>query len=298
MKNTTRVKYKDNRVAYTFLAPTIIIFITLVAVPLLASLLLSFTKWNFLSGLKGIKILGLNNYKQLLRDTYFISAIKNTFVYTITTVPLSILISLILAHILNGKIYMKKILRLAFMIPYFCSAVAVAVVFKMLFREDGPINMILLNWFHVQDLPKWFADSSINKIPIIFFVIWSSIGFGLIIYTAALQGISQSLYEAADIDGATSWKKFINITVPLISPTTFYLVIVRLIAVFKIFTSINVMTYSQVTKANTSIVSRIYEEAFFNYNFGYASAEAMVLFLMIMGVTLVNFVGQKKWVHY
>lgn len=294
----TNTKYRDNRTAYLFLAPTLIIFVALVLLPLLASLLLSFTKWNFLSGLSGIQFLGLGNYKKLFQDDHFTSALKNTLVYTVTTVPITLVVSLILAYVLNGKIYFQKAMRLAFFIPYVCSAVAVAVVFKMLLREDGPINMVLQNVFAMQNLPRWFSDSSINKIPIIAFVIWTSIGYGLIVYTAALQNVSPSLYEAADIDGASSWTQFVKITIPLISPTTFYLLIVRLIAVFKIFTSINVMTYSQATKANTSVVIRIYEEAFSNYNFGYASAEAVILFLMIMAVTLFNFSGQKRWVHY
>ena len=265
---------------------------------MLSSFALSFTKWNFISGLSGIKFVGFDNFIKLANDTYFLSAIKNTVIYTITTVPITIVIALGLAYILNGNIYMKKTLRMAFFIPYVCSSVAVAVVFKMLFREDGPTNMVLKYIFMFEDLPRWFSDGSINKIPIILFVIWTSIGYGLIIYMAALQNISSSLYEAADIDGANSWKVFTKITVPLISPTTFYLLIIRLIAVFKLFTSINVMTYSQITKDNTSIVSRVVEEAFTHYNFGYASAESLILFIIIMAITIFNFIGQKKWVHY
>lgn len=291
-------KYRDNKTAYAFLAPTLVIFVALVLLPLVASVLLSFTKWNFLSGLSGIKFVWLDNYKKLFHDSHFISALKNTLVYAVTTVPITIIVSLVLAYHLNNKIYGRKFLTLAFFIPYVSSAVAVAVVFKKLFREDGPINMILLNLFNLEELPRWFSDSDINKIPIILFVIWTSIGYGLIIYMAALKNVPMSLYEAASIDGASEWKRFVKITIPMISPTTFYLLIVRLIAVFKIFTSINVMTYSQATKANTSIVVRIYEAAFSNYNFGYASAEAVVLFVMIMIVTVFNFVGQKRWVHY
>ena len=290
-------KKQDTVSAYLFLSPTLIVFTGLVLVPLVASLLLSFTKWNFLSGLKGIQFIGIKNYLDLLNDERFLSAIKNTIVYTVITVPITVVTSLLLAQLLDTKIYGRKILRLAFFIPYICSAVAVATVFKMLFREDGPINMVLKNVFAMSDLPMWFADSSINKIPIIIFVIWTSIGYGMIIYSAALQGVPQSLYEAAELDGANAWTRFTKITVPMISPTTFYLVIVRMIAVFKIFTSINVMTYSQTTYANTSIVTQIYDSAFYNYKFGYASAEAVILFIIIMSITILNFVGEKKWVH-
>lgn len=199
---------------------------------------------------------------------------------------------------MNEKIYGKKFLRLCFFIPYVSNAVALAAVFKVLFRENGPINMFCQYVLRMEELPRWFADSSLNKIPIILFLIWTSIGYELVVYMAAIQNISPSLYEAAEIDGANSFTKFIKITVPLISPTTFYLVIVRLIATFKLFTAVNIMTFGTPARANTTIVTRIYEEAFNNYKFGYASAEAWVLVLIILAITALQFWGQKKWVHY
>ena len=291
-------KYKDNLTAFTFLLPTNVIFITLVVVPIWFSAFLSFTDWNFLSGLSGIKWVGLSNFKKLLADRTFVQAVKNTFIYTIATVPVSIFIALVLAYVLNEKIYGKKFLRLCFFIPYVSNAVALAAVFKVLFRENGPINMFCQYVLRMEELPRWFADSSLNKIPIILFLIWTSIGYELVVYMAAIQNISPSLYEAAEIDGANSFTKFIKITVPLISPTTFYLVIVRLIATFKLFTAVNIMTFGTPARANTTIVTRIYEEAFNNYKFGYASAEAWVLVLIILAITALQFWGQKKWVHY
>lgn len=299
MKNTKiKRRYKDNLTAYAFLTPTLIIFFTLVLFPIVFSAFLSFTEWNFLSGLNGIKWVGLQNFKRLLADKTFMHAVKNTFVYTIATVPVSICIALILAYILNSKVYAKSLLRLCFFVPYISSAVALAAVFKVMFRENGPINMILQNVFMMEELPRWFADSSLNKIPIIVFLIWTSIGYELVIYMAAIQNISPSLLESAELDGAGSFKQFTKITVPLISPTTFYLVIVRLIETFKLFTAVNIMTFGTPARANTTIVTRVYEEAFYNYKFGYASAEAWVLVAIILLITVVQFWGQKKWVHY
>lgn len=213
--------------------------------------------------------------------------------------PISIAIALVLAYVLNSdRVYGKKILRLCFFIPYISSAVALAAVFKAMFRENGAINMILTEIFGMSHGLSWFSDFSLNKIPIIIFVIWSHIGFELIVYMAALQNVPKSLYEAADLDGASSFKKFWNITFPMISPTTFYLVIVQFITCFKIFTAINVMNYGDTAYSNTSIVVEVYENAFTNYKFGYASAEALVLFAIIILVTAINFWGQKKWVHY
>ncbi len=293
-----KYKYNDNLTAAAFLTPTIIVFFVFVLLPIIFSAVLSFTEWNFLSGLQGIKWVGLKNFRKLFTDKTFHYAVVNTFVYTIATVPLSIIFSLVLAYILNSKVYVKKLLRLCFFIPYISSAVALAAVFKIMFREQGPINMILQNVFAMETLPKWFADSNLNKIPIIVFLIWTSIGYELVIYMAAIQNISPSLTEAAELDGAGSLKRFTKIIVPLISPTTFYLVVVRLIETFKLFTAVNIMTFGTPAKANTTIVTRIYEEAFYNYKFGYASAEAWVLVVIILLITLFQFWGQKKWVHY
>lgn len=292
-------KTKETLVGYVFVAPALIVFIVLIAFPLIASVGLSFTEWNFLSGIKNIKWVGLGNFKDLLHDKRFIWGVKNTFIYALTAVPISIIFSLIIAHVLNtDKVYAKKVFRLCFFIPYISSAVALAAVFKAMFRENGAVNMILTEIFGMSQGLQWFSDFSLNKIPIIIFVIWSHIGFELIVYMAALQNVPKHLYEAAELDGASGFTKFWNITIPMISPTTFYLVIVQLITCFKIFTAINVMNYGDTAYSNTSIVVEVYENAFTNYKFGYASAEALVLFAIIIVITAINFWGQKKWVHY
>lgn len=291
-------KKKENLTAYAFLSPTILTFVIFIAFPVCFSLYLSFADWNFLSGIDGIKWVGLRNFTKLLADRTFRYAIQNTIIYTIATVPVSIAIAMMLAYLLNGKLYFKKTLRTFFFIPYISNAVALAAVFKVLFRENGPINMVLMNVGHLENVPRWFVDSNINKIPIIVFLVWTAIGYELVIYMAALQNIPTSYYEAAEIDGANSLHKFMNITLPLLSPTTFYLMIVRFIATFKLFTAVQIMTFGTPARSNTSIVTRIYEDAFSSYKFGYASAEALILFAIILLITLINFWGQKKWVHY
>ena len=291
-------KRNETLVGYAFVAPALIVFVALVAFPLLFSIFLSFTEWNFLSGWDNIKFAGLNNFRKLLADNGFRWGLKNTFIYTAAVVPASIIIALVLAYLLNDKVYTKKTLRLCFFIPYISNAVALAAVFKAMFREDGVINYILMRFFGMQEAIRWFTNSQFNKIPIIIFVIWVQIGFELIIYMAALQNVPRELYEAAELDGAMPWKKFWRITFPLISPTTFYLVVVQLIAVFKIFSAIDVMNFGQTAYSNTSIVVEIYKNAFQHYNFGYASAESLVLLVIIIIATAINFIGQKKWVHY
>ncbi len=292
-----RLKQKENLVGYAFVMPALVVFLVLVAFPFIFSIFLSFTNWNFLSGFKGIKWVGLENFKDLATDRTYAMALKNTLVYAVATVPTTILISLILAYMLNNKVYLKKTLRFAFFIPYISSAVALAAVFKFMFREDGVVNLLFRS-LGFSNLPNWMADTRFNKIPIILLLVWTAIGYELIIYMAALQNIPRELYEAADLDGATGAKQFIKITFPMISPTTFYLLVVRLIAAFKVFSAINIMTLGTAARANASMVTEIYGNAFNGYKFGYASAEAVVLFAIILGITLLNFWGQKKWVHY
>lgn len=291
-------KRKENLIGYAFISPALITFIVLAAFPLLFSIFLSFTKWNFLSGWDNIKFVGLKNFTDMMSDNRFICGVKNTIIYTVSIVPLSIIIALVLAYLLNDKVYLKKTFRMCFFIPYISSSVALAAVFKLLFRENGVINHVLMNVFGMKEAILWFSDPKYAKLPIILFVMWVQIGFELIIYMAALQNVPSELYEAAELDGVTPWQKFCKITFPLISPTTFYLLVVQLIAVFKIFNAIDIMCLGDSAFYNASLVVEIYNSAFKNYNFGYASAEALVLMAFIIVLTIINFVLQKKWVHY
>lgn len=290
-------KVKQALTGYAFLAPALIIFVTLVALPILMSLGLAFTKWNFFSGLDGLKFVGLDNFKKMFTsDRSFKTALVNTVIYCITTVPTTIFLALILAHLVNGKVYCQKFFRLAFFIPYISNLVALGAVFKFLFRSDGPINQVLVK-LGMEPL-DWLVSSSLNKIPIICVMIYSGIGFCLIVYIAAMKNVSKELYEAAAIDGASPVRQFFSVTVPMISPTTFYLLVVRLINAFQVFAVINIIADGGKSSGSVSMVVLIYEEAFKNYNFGYASAEAWILVLFILIITLINFRAQKKWVHY
>lgn len=289
-------KKKEALAGWLFLAPALVVFLALVIIPIIMSFLLSFADWNFLSGRGGLKWCGLDNFEKLFTvDRKFIMALTNTLLYAVITAPVSILIALILAYLLNNKVYFKKFNRMCFFIPYISSMVALTAVFRFLFRSDGPINAILMQIFHITEVPNWLTSTELSKVPITCVIIYAGVGFSLIVYMAALQNVPQELYEAATIDGANGFVQFFKITFPLISPTTFYLCIVRLIAAFKIFTAINVMGMADTAP---SLVSEVYSNAFVSYDFGYASAESWVLVAIILIVTLVQFWGQKKWVHY
>ena len=289
-------KKKEAVAGWLFMTPALFIFLTLVLIPVISSIILSFTKWNFLSGFSGIEFTGVNNFIKLFtKDRKFKKALVNTVIYAITIAPTTVALSLFLAHMLNTKVYLKKFLRMCFFIPYISSMVALAAVFRYMFRTDGPVNLILGKVFGKDPVPNWMIDGSLCRIPVILVMIYAGIGFCVIVYMAALQAVPSELYEAAQIDGASAVRSFFKITLPLVSSTTFYLLIVRLIAAFKIFTAVNVMDSNG---GAVSVVEIIYDEAFGKYNFGYASAASWVLVAIILLVTLLQMWGQKKWVHY
>lgn len=299
-----RNQIKENLTGYAFVSPALIAYLLLIAFPFFLTLILSFTEFNFLKVRslaklgKYIDFVGLDNFRDIFSDRKFMQSIANTFVYAISTVPASVVLGLLLAYVLNGKVYMKKLLRLAFFIPYISSIVALGAVFKFLFREDGLVNAFLARIGWIAEPIKWTVDPRVTKVPIILLVIWTSLGYVLIIYMAALQNVPRSLYEAATIDGASGFQQFLKITLPMVSPTTFYLLTVRMIAIFKIFGSVNVFTMGSSITSNTSIVQEIYSTAFSSYQHGYASAQSVFLLIIILFFTAINFVGQKKWVHY
>lgn len=289
-------KKKEAMAGWLFMSPALIVFITLVVIPTIASFLLSFTEWNFLSGFGGIKFVGFDNFVRLFtRDRKFKRALVNTFIYAFTTVPITICLSLLMAYMLNTKVYFKKFFRMCLFIPYISSMVALAAVFKFLFSEQGPINAVLKGVFGMDPAPAWITDSTLCRVPVISVMVYAGVGYCLIVYMAALQNVPKELYNAAAIDGAGPIKMFFKITLPLISPTTFYLLIVRLIGAFKIFTAVNIMGFGGNSR---SIVKIVYDTAFGSYSFGYASAASWVLVAIILAITLIQMWGQKKWVHY
>ena len=213
-------KKNDTIAGWLFLAPALIIFAILVVFPIIMSLLLSFTEWNFLSGFEGIEWKGLANFERLFtRDRKFMMALKNTVFYAFTTAPISIVIGLLFAFMLNDKVYLRKLNRMFFFIPYICSMVALAAVFRFLFRVDGPINAIFARTLGMDPIP-WLNKTAYNKIPVVCVMIYAAVGYNLIVYMAALQNVPRELYEAATVEGAGPFMRFIKVTVPLMSPTT------------------------------------------------------------------------------
>ncbi|MGG1638835.1 sugar ABC transporter permease [Paenibacillus sp. FSL K6-3182] len=279
---------KEALIGWLFLAPEIIGMLLLNVFALGFSLYLSFTSWDLLSGIGGIKFNGIDNYIKMFHDPTIIKALKNNLLYTVLTVPVPIAISLVLAVLIHNKVFWKDYFKVVFFIPYISSIIAVAAVWSALFHPSlGPINQFLMD-LGISNPPKWLVDPKTSLIAIAIITSWAGLGYTIIIYLAGLTSISNELYEAADIDGATSMTKFLKITVPLLRPTTFFLFITMLIGSFKVFDIISYLTAGGPDNSSTVIVFRIYEEGFVNYNMGYAASISWLLFAIIAVITAVT----------
>ncbi len=288
-------KVRRTLVAYSFIAPNFIGFCVFTLIPIIFAFALAFLKWD---GSNPIEFAGFSNFAKLVDDTFFKAALKNTIIYCLGTVPLTMIASLALAVLLNQKVIGRGIFRTLSFFPYVASLVAVTAVWKMLFHPSkGPINSILYNVFNLTELPQWFSGSLV-LLSMILFSVWKYMGYYMVIYLAGLQGIPSELYEAAALDGAGAWGKFRYITWPQLSATTFFVVVMLTINCFKIY-DIAVMLAgaggsSDLTESSTVLVYYIYQKAFINWDLGYSSALAMVLFVLVLGVTIIQFYGQSR----
>ena len=288
---------KETITGYMFVAPMLTGVTLLTILPIVASFLLSFTEWNFLLGFKKIEFVGLTNFEKLLADDAFWKSFKNNLIF-ILVVPVTLAVSLFLAVVINRYVYFKNFFKIVYFMPYISSVVAVAIVWQVLFHPSyGPVNQFLLS-IGVENPPKWIADIHFALPSVMMITVWINIGYNMIIYIAGLQSIPADLYEAADIDGARPWQKFRYITLPMLSPTTFFLLITGIIGTFKVFDLIQVLTKGGPARSTSVVVFYLYETAFVNLKMSYASTMALFLFLAIFAITLVQWWGQRKWVNY
>lgn len=262
---------------------------------------MSFTNWNSLSI---PDFTGAANYLKLLKDANIGIELRNTLLYTLGTVPITLILAVLIANALNQRIPCRGLFRTAYFLPVVTMQVAVAMVWRwMLNSEFGIVNQALA-LFGITG-PMWLGDTRFIMFAVIMVTVWNKLGYNTIILLAGLQGISDSYYEAADIEGASSWKKFTKITLPLLSPSIFFVAITLTMDALKAFDIIYVFTgsgadssSSPMLKAIRTMVYGIYENGFINMKMGYACAEAVILFLIIMAITAFQFYMQKKWVYY
>jgi multiple sugar transport system permease protein len=287
--------------AYLFLLPSLIGFAFFVLVPIVGAFVLSFFKWNLISP---AEFVGVDNYKQLLfQDAVFRKVLGNTFFYALAIVPLQLILGLMMAVALNQGIRGLELYRLIYFMPVITNIVAVAIVFQWLLNRDfGVANAWVwqladATGWHIAP-PDWLNSSFWAKPAVIILTLWKNIGFTMVIYLAALQGVPESLYDAAKVDGATGGQRFRFVTIPMVSATTFFLVVIQMIGAFQLFAEPFVMTRGGPAQASLTIVMYIYQNAFEFGRMGKATALAWILFAIIFVFTLIQTRLQRRWVHY
>lgn len=276
-----------------FLLPNFVGFLIFTALPVVMGFYISLTDY---SGFGEMNFTGLSNYAKMFSDSSFRIALKNNLFYTLTTVPLTLLFSLLLALMLHKKLYGGHVFQTLYFFPNLTSMVAIGCVWLQLFEsKNGPVNQLLRN-IGISNPPKWFWGGATALFTIVIVVVWKQAGYYMIMFMGGLKNINPELYEAARIDGAGEWAAFRHITWPMLSPTTFMVTILTFIASFQVFDIINVTTEGGPGRSTQVLVMRIYQEAFKYGRMGYGSAIGYFLFLIIFLVTAVQWYGQRKWV--
>lgn len=295
----TKSYKKSNRyIGYLFIAPNVIGVTVFMLIPFLFSLVLVFSQWNHLKGITAIEFVGLKNFAKLWGDEWFKESLINNIVYTFVGVPISVLLSLVLAFFLNDKVFGKSIIRAVYFLPYITNGVAVGFVWMLLFQPtSGPINMLLMS-LGAKNPPGWLSSTKWALPALIIINIWSTLGYNAVIYLSNMQNISSEIYEAAYVDGATGLKKFIHITVPLLTPATFFLSVTGIINSFKVFDIVASLTQGGPIRSTSVLGYYVYLSAFRYYDMGYASVISWVLFSIIFIITIVQWKLQKRWVFY
>lgn len=289
---------RESLAAIIFLTPSFLGFLIFFLFPVLFSLVFSFAKWDMSSGISNIHFIGLHNFKSIFRDIWFKDSMKNSLIFTVSTVAIGVSISLVLAVILTRAAFFKRTLKAMMFIPYISSTVAISIVWMILLQPKyGPVNQFLLS-IGVHNPPYWLADLKWAMPALIAMYIWQNLGYNMVVYIAGLSSVPLDLYEAAEIDGAGAISKFRFITIPMVSPTTFFLVIMGIINSFKVFDQVNVLTQGGPGSSTSVLALYIYREAFKFYDMGSASAAAWIMFVIIFIVTIIQWIGQKKWVTY
>lgn len=284
---------KENA-GFFFILPWLIGFLVFKAYPMLSSLYYSFTDFNLF---KGTNVIGtFQNYIDVFKTPKITKALWTTFKYAFMTVPLKLIFALFIAYILNFKIKGVNLFRTAYYVPSILGgSVAIAVLWKAVFRDDGLLNTLL--GFVGIDGPSWLSDTHYALFVICLLRIWQ-FGSAMVLFLAALKGVSQDLYEAASIDGAGKWRQFFTITVPIITPVVFYNLITQLAQAFQEFNGPFIITQGGPRGSTTLVSLLIYNSAFKQYDMGMASAMAWVLFIVLVFFTSIAFISQKYWVFY
>lgn len=284
----------DGRAASGFLAPSLLGLMAFTSFPIVASLVISFYNWPVFGSQAFV---GLRNYQTLLDSKAFRTAVLNTMLFVVLYVPLNIVISLGLAVWISPRIKGRGAYRTLFFIPAVTPVVANAAIFSLILSPNGLVDSLSQTWF-AQQAPNFLGSTSWAMAAVVLLSIWQGFGYNMLVFSAALDAVPSSLTEQAAIDGASTINRFFRIVLPLLTPSIFFAVVLTLISSFQVFTQAYVLTGGGPGNTTTTMVLFLYEQGFRFFKLGLASAVAWVLFLIILVITVFQFIGQKKWVNY
>lgn len=292
-----RSRRRSTLIGWCFLLPSFIGFVIFRFLPIICSFLLGFTEWNLVSGFSGIKFAGIDNFIELFHNDTFLTSLLHTFQYAVIVVPFTVVLALIFAVIINDKIHCRSLVRLMIYMPYISSMVAVAMVWTSLYSPNyGPINSLLRS-VGIENVPGWITSSK-SALPALMIIgVWQAVGYYMVLFIAGLQCIPASLYEAAEIDGANAVQCFFKITIPMVSPTTFFVLINCIIGSFNVFTLVKVMTTGGPGDSTMVTVYYVYEQAVEYNKIGYACSASIILFFFVFIITFIQLKFSDKWVH-
>lgn len=281
---------RDDKWAWAMLLPNIVGFLMFMVIPMVATFVLSFMEYDMLTT---PKFVGLQNYKDMIADPITRQVTWNTIIYTILTVPVGMILSLLLAVALDSIHALKKFYRGAFFLPSITSMVVVSIVWQWIYNPEYGLMNFFLSWFGVTP-QKWLTSSGTALISLAIVGIWKRLGYDMVIFLSGLQGISTNYYEAAQLDGANSFQRFWYITVPLLRPTTFFVFVMAIISSFQVFDQVQLMTQGGPGRSSSVLVHYLYQNAFQYFKMGYACALAYLLFAIVLAMTLINMRTEKK----
>ncbi|RLD07384.1 MAG: sugar ABC transporter permease [Chloroflexi bacterium] len=280
---------------YIFVLPVMLGFFIFMVYPMLHGVLLSLYRWN---GLGPKEWIGFGNYVRMFHDAHFLKAVWNTVYYTLGILLIGVPAALFLAILVNQKFLKgKKFFRMAYYLPVVTMMVAVSMLWKWLLSTNNGLVNYFLGFIGIPNI-NWLIDPKWAMPGLILMSIWKGTGFNMIIFLAGLQGIPKTYYEAADIDGASWWHKFKSITLPLLSPTTFFIALTTAIHSFQIFQQAYILTEGGPQEATTTVVYYVYNNSFQWFRMGYACAQSVALLIILIVATFIQMRLQKRWVFY
>ncbi len=282
-------KYPDNKIAFWFLLPCVLGCAVFIIIPVFCSFALSFCDWNLLNV---PAFVGLDNYKDLVTEPEFFKVLKNTVIYAFFTTVFAVIIPLFLADILNKKFKFADLFKTAYFIPFITPMLVVALVWAWIFDP----NIGLMNYILKANI-QWLYEPTTAMIAVIAVSVWKLIGYNTVLLIGGYAGINSSLPEAAEIDGANGLQTFCKITLPLLSPVIFFVVIITTISSFQVFDLIYLMTQGGPDGATDVLVYWLYKNAFEYFEIGRASAAAYILFIIISALSFIQWIARKKWVY-